>query len=469
MLAECMIFHDEKMPDPNTILKPKESKANKAQPRYSKQKQKKLSIANIEGLEQLKQLEEETLKLLKEQEETTLAEKVLKRKQEEQENRKKEVLKKLNKPKNIDINKFLTRSVVYEQKKNFDLEQKRFKKLEEEAKYCQDRPLLSPKTEEIYKSLDKKNLNTREIKEKNINDRKKWKSNYNTLLRGKNNKFKNENNSMDKIKSNKNKSYEKKKVKKDYIINEKIKNKKMNKNEMDEYYKRQNDWKNQVEKKNINKERNRNKRKKVEIEDYFHPQISEGTKEIINEKNKEHNNENNNNHYYYIKKEPNKLLTNLGKNAFDRLYEDNILYEIKKNENKNKAEYSFQPFINKNKYKQIQPKYNQINIINEKRKERKKKRYNKLKGKSVEYNNKDDIFNNNKKILGSSVDNANKYSEENINEPWINTLFKLKNSKKKDKDKSYRLNIRQGSAWNENDINPVPYTTRTLEIIKYFI
>ena len=41
MLAECMIFNDEKMPDPNTILKPKESKANKAQPRYSKQKQKK--------------------------------------------------------------------------------------------------------------------------------------------------------------------------------------------------------------------------------------------------------------------------------------------------------------------------------------------------------------------------------------------------------------------------------------------
>ena len=354
-------------------------------------------------------------------------------------------------------------------KKNFDLELKILKKLEEEAKYCQDKPLLSPKTEEIYKSLDKNNLNTKEIKEKNINDTKKWKSNYNTLLRGKNNKFKNENNSMDKIKSNKNKSYEKKKVKKDYIINEKIKNKKMNKNEMDDYYKRQNDWKNQVEKKNINKERNRNKRKKVEIEDYFHPQISEGTKEIINEKNKEHNNENNNNHYYYIKKEPNKLLTNLGKNAFDRLYEDNILYEIKKNENKNKAEYSFQPFINKNKYKQIQPKYNQINIINEKRKERKKKRYNKLKGKSVEYNNKDDIFNNNKKILGSSVDNANKYSEENINEPWINTLFKKKKKKKKDKDKSYRLNIRQGSAWNENDINTVPYTTRTLEIIKYFI
>ena len=132
MLAECMIFHDEKMPDPNIILKPKESKTNKAQPRHSKQKPKKLSIVNIEGLEQLKQLEEETLQLLKEQEEETLAEKVLKRKQEEQENRKKEILKKLNKPKNIDIKKFLTRSIVYEQKKNFDLEQKRFKKLEEE-------------------------------------------------------------------------------------------------------------------------------------------------------------------------------------------------------------------------------------------------------------------------------------------------------------------------------------------------
>ena len=130
------------------------------------QKPKKQSIVNIEGLEELKKLEEQTLQLIKEQEALSLAEQILKRQQAEQENKKREILKQLHRPRNIDIKKFLTRTIGYEQRKNFDLEQKRFKKLEEEAKYCQDRPLLSPKTEEIYKSLDKKNLNTREIKEK---------------------------------------------------------------------------------------------------------------------------------------------------------------------------------------------------------------------------------------------------------------------------------------------------------------
>ena len=200
MLVECMTFHDKKMPDPNIILKPKKSNINKAQPIYNTQKSKKLSTINIEDLE-----EEETLHLMKNQEEITLAEKIIKRKQEEQENKKKEVLKKLNKPKNIDINKFLTRSVVYEQKKNFDLEQKRFNNLDEEAKLCQDKPLLSHKTEEMCKTLYKKPIyeRTKEIiknREKKIDDLKKDEYNVNKKLRNKKNKK--ANNIMYKINQN---------------------------------------------------------------------------------------------------------------------------------------------------------------------------------------------------------------------------------------------------------------------------
>lgn len=77
--------------------------------------------------------------------------------------------------------------------------------------------------------------------------------------------------------------------------------------------------------------------------------------------------------------------------------------------------------------------------------------------KSVEINRKKDEENDDKK---------------EINEPWTNTLFKLKKDKSqnyKDKDISYRLNIRQASAWNENDINIVPYRGESREIVKYFI
>ena len=37
-----------------------------------------------------------------------------------------------NKPKKININKFLTKFICYEQKKNFNLEKKRFQKLMEQ-------------------------------------------------------------------------------------------------------------------------------------------------------------------------------------------------------------------------------------------------------------------------------------------------------------------------------------------------
>ena len=107
MLDEFMKFNDKKMPDPDIILKPKEYKpinTNKTPTSNHSQKPKKQSIVNIEGLEELKQLEEETLKLIKEQEALSLEEQILKRKEEEEENKRREILKQLHKTKSIELN-----------------------------------------------------------------------------------------------------------------------------------------------------------------------------------------------------------------------------------------------------------------------------------------------------------------------------------------------------------------------------
>ena len=473
MLAELMTFNDKKMPNPNEIYKPQISKSNKEQAPTKIQRPKKQSIVNIEGLEELRKLEEETLKLIKEQEAMTLAEQILKRQQEEQENKRREILKQLQKPKNVNLKKFLTRTVGYEQKKNFDLEQKRFKQLEEETKICKDRPLLSHRTAEMCKTMYKKPIykRTKEIiekREKRINDIKN--KDY-SKLRSKKKKL---NKSMDNINTDK----VKKRKKKEYIINEKTKNKKMNSSEMREYYQRQYDWKNRLEEKNQLYLKNKKKDKTVECGEFFHPKISPGTIEIINEKNRlnerNHNqNIDSNNQYYYAKNDLNLNKLTLGKNVYDRLYEDNALNEIKKNDNISKAACSFQPFTNKNKYKQIQPKYKEIKLKNKKLKQRTRNAKNDLRGaRSVEVERKKDtIETHNKKKMNSSfdVDKKSNQKQKKISEPWSNVLLRLKNNNNEVEDISYRLNVRQASAWNENDVNTVQLRGVSKEIVKFFL
>ena len=493
MLDEFMKFNDKKMPPPNTILKPKDiySKKVPVQVQNRPQKPKKQSIVNIEGLEELKQLEEETLKLIKEQEALSLAEQIMRRQQEEEENKRREILKQLHKTKTVDLNKFLTRTIGFEQKKNYDLEQKRFKKLEEESKLCKERPILSNKTEKMCKISNKKPIHERtkeiiEKREKKINDLKYDDYNVSKKLKLKKmNKDKNAkaNNSMDKINMNN----EKKRKRKEYIINEKTKNRKMNNSEMADYYNRQYEWKNRLAEKTKLKVKNQKLGKggsTTTNEEYFHPHICQGTIEIINAKN-EANEMNNgyqktdyNNNYYYVNNDntyQNRI--NLGKNVYDRLYEENAIYEMKRQEYRNKSLCSFQPYTNKNKYKQIQPKYNDINKKNKKRKKRTRNNKSDLRGaKSVEVNKTNnetiEIKDKNNNInTNEDSNNKKKGKDKNISEPWTNTLLKLKNNKNNsfDDDCSYRLNIRQGSAWNENDVNIVPLRGGSREIIKYFI
>ena len=477
MIEELMTFTGEKMPDKKYIFKPKPIKKQqrKKKPRASYILGKKQSITNVDGYDELLKLEEATLNLKKEQEAVSLAEKVLKRQQDEQEARRREILKQLNKKKYMDLDKFLTRVVGYEQKKNFDLEQKRFKQLEEESKLCKERPLLSHKTIEMCKSLNKKPIYERtneiiEKKQKNINEIKNREYSNNNKLRSKkssDDKQKNvkANNSMDNINENENKN---KRKKKEYIINDVTKNKKMNAKEMEDYYNRQREWKKRTDEKNKMKENNKKGIKESGKEEYFHPHISQGSIEIIsakneaNEYNKQFQGTKQGNLFYIDNDNTYTNNLNFGKSVYDRLYEDNALNEIRKNDYINKSICSFQPFTNKNKYKQIQSKYYDIN--NTKRPDKKKLRNYKNKPK---LNKSVEVVKNNDADINDKIHKINK---KQINEPWTNTLLKIKNKKNSNVDDNcYRLNIRQASAWNENDVNTVPYRGGSLEIVKFFI
>ena len=52
---------------------------------------------------------------------------------------------------------------------------------------------------------------------------------------------------------------------------------------------------------------------------------------------------------------------------------------------------------------------------------------------------------------------------------WSKKLLNMKNNQEKDDDNLYRLNVRQAAAWNENDINNVPYNGESKRIVEIFI
>ena len=435
MLEEFLSFKGEEMP-PMDENPPKYIWNMKIERPLKSSAYSKYSELNLESLNKL------------EEEKMTLAEKVMKRQMEEKaklEEKKQKILKELNKKKRINITKFLTREAGYEQKKMYNLEQKRFKELEQENKNFKEKPNISMKTIEICNNSKKKKkpiyLRTKEILEK----KKKNIENLNIKIK-KENKL---NKSMDEINNNNNK---------EYIENNEIKNKKMTKNQIMDYYQKQYDWKKKVNEKRAEEDLIKNENEEREYKSFFHPKISRGTKEIILAMNEAKENylyqtiESNNN-YYLTDTSPNPNYLNYDNDVFKRLYEN------RKIENLNKYTLLFQPTINKNKYKKVMPKYKDNITNNKKNKKRKPKKIKKKKEISVEFY----------KFIGNKKVDANNSKKESnlINEPWTNYLLKLK--KNKSCDVSYKLNIRQSSAWNENDINIVPYKGESREIIKNFI
>ena len=442
MLDELISFKGDKLPSP--YEKPPIYKWNM---KLSKSKEKSLnskySKFNIESIDDIK-----------EEEEMTLAEKVLQRQLEEKEKleeKKRKILKELHKKKKrLNIKKFLTREAGYEQKKMYNLEQKRLKELEEENKNFKDKPLLSIKTIEICKNKKIKNkpiyLRTREI----IENRQKNLENLNNKLKKEKLEGDKLNKSMDQINNN------------EYIVNNEIKDKKMTKKDMINYYKKQNEWKNKLNEKRSEKDTIKNEKEEKKYKAYFHPKLSRGTEEIIIAMNEAKENylyqttETSNNNYFITESTiPNPNYLNYDNDVFKRLYEN------KKLERTHKYSFVFQPQTNKNRYKKINPKYKDINKISRNTKNNKNKKIQKKKERSVEIKYYKNRNNKNKKEETVFKKEDNKY------EPWTNFLLKLK--KNKSSEISYRLNIRQSSAWNENDVNIVPLKGESKEIIKDFI
>jgi hypothetical protein len=330
----------------------------------------------------------------------------------------------------------------------YDLEQKRFKELEQENQKYKDRPKISQKTIEIYNNSKKKKkpiyLRTNEI----LKNKKKNIENLNIKIKNEINSNK-LNKSMDEINTS------------EYIVNNEIKNKKMTQKQMIEYYNNQKDWKNKINESRAEEYLIKNEKEQNKNRALFHPKISRGTKEIISAMNEAKENylypiENSkNNNLYLSDLSPNPNYINYDNDVFKRLYEN------KKLERTHKYSLVFQPQTNKNRYKKVNPKYKDMNKISRNTKKNKNKKIQKKKERSVEIKYYKNRNNKNKKEETVFKKEDNKY------EPWTNFLLKLK--KNKSSEISYRLNIRQSSAWNENDVNIVPLKGESKEIIKDFI
>ena len=443
MLEEYMAFTGVKMPSPDEklpVYKWNMKYNNKSKDKSLNTKFSKLSMESLDDI-----IEEEM----------TLAEKVLQRQLAEKqklEEKKRKILKELHKKKKINVKKFLTREAGYEQKKIYNIEQKRFKELEEENKNFKDKPILSNKTKEICKNDKTKKkpiyLRTKEI----LENRQKNLENLNIKIKKDKKEENRLNKSMDEI-NNKEDNL--------YIVNNEIKNKKMTKKEMIDYYKKQNEWKNKLINERIKEDTIKNLKEEKEYRLYFQPKLSRGTQEIIMAMNEAKENylyqtiESSNNNYYLTDTTYNPNYINYDDDVFKRLYEN------KKIERINKYSLFLQPITNKKKLKKIIPKYKEIDKNERNKKKSKVKKIKKRKERSLDIK-----YNNNKYIKNKINENKNK-KEDNAYESWTNYLLKLK--KNKSCEVSYHLNIRQSSAWNENDVNIVPYKGESREIIKNFL
>lgn len=391
--------------------------------------------------------EEEKLQFLKEEENLNLAQQVLRRKQQEQEEKRKKILKELRRVKKVNLEKFLTRTIGLEQKRNLDLEKKRLIKLEKETQICKEKPELSIKTIEICKTSYKKPIykRTKDILEEREKKLKTLQSiDYNIPKKHKNKAL---NKSMDNINLFEDKKDFSLDKNKGYIINDKIKNKKMNIKDMNNYYLRNVDWLKKKEEKY--KKLQFKKKREIELNNqiFFHPYINPTFENKYKDNDNSYEND-------FMK-------MNEGKSVFERLYEDTIISEIKKKDILNKTmSFFFQPYTNKNKYKLIKPKYNKTRI--EKRDQKISRNSDTIFiklgycAKSAEIEKKSDF------VFKKRTD---------LREPWENILLKLRKQKNNydEKNKIYRLNIRQAMAWNENNLNNVPYKGQNKQIVTYFL
>ena len=345
--------------------------------------------------------------------------------------------------KKIDLNQFIQREKNFEQKKQYNLEKNRFKRREEEFK--ENKKEMKPsrnkkirnKTQSYSPLYFKPTERSKDIKETKMLKKQKEINKTEPLV---NITYNNQIKTL-----NKNNLTE--------IQKENLENKKLKRNKSEcSSQKRISTWLNEQEKwvkkkqRNLIKSRSYFEKERKTLENLFHPQISQGSINILNSMGKYNNTTN-----------------TFSRNKFF----ERINNSIEKQKRKKKQLYlktlpSFHPVINNNyKYQNIISRY--YNFVNDD---------------NNNVNKGETIKKKNRKFISKSDNKINKY-KRNLNivqndkiknsssEHWSNTLLNMK--KMKPKEILYHLNIMPSSAWNENTVNSVPLYGNTKNIIKYFI
>ena len=418
----------------------------------------------------------------------TLGDKVLLRKrQEEEKKRKAELYKELHKNKKINLKQFLSKIKFYEQNQKYNLELKKYKQLLKETESNQDKPKLSYNTLKLCKTMPKLPplyKRTNEVLEKHRQEINKLSSDYN---------MEKEIREIDKIQKDKLKDNKKcsnnsdKKIKKKWYSTEVSRNNDINKDyddslkiyknkktrnklpkkiiqqKSDDFFNNQVNWLKNKKERNLNQRQNKNN---TDSKNNFHPYISPATLEILDIKNRLNNNKDE--FYKYNIPNGNSLYNNLkvnkGRTIWDKLYQESK--KNKSNDNGNK--------IKENSVEKKPYKYFNLDLYNGK---------NKFKNK-VNINNSFDNKNIKKKPVSNSFDDKNsmnhrkkkqnkrssflecadikeynyyKIKKEKEKFHWRNSLLKMKPLYLEPNDTTYHLNIMQASAWNDNYINKITF------------
>ena len=347
--------------------------------------------------------------------------------------------------KKIDLNQFIQREKNFEQKKQYNLEKNRFKRREEEFK--ENKKEMKPsrnkkirnKTQSYSPLYFKPTERSKDIKETKMLKKQKEMNKTEPLV---NITYNNQIKTL-----NKNNLTE--------IQKENLENKKLKRNKSEcSSQKRISTWLNEQEKwvkkkqRNLIKSRSYFEKERKTLENLFHPQISQGSINILNSMGKYNNTTN----------------TFSRNKFFEKLNNSIEIQKKKKQQIYLKTLPSFQPVISNNyKYKNIIPRYfnfvndnGNIKVLNKEKKINKNKR---------KYISKSEKKRSNYQSNFITIKNGKK--KNSSVEHWSKILLNMK--KMKPNEILYHLNIMPSSAWNENTINIVPLYGNTKNIIKNFI
>ena len=349
----------------------------------------------------------------------------------------------------VNIDQFLKRGLDYEQKRQYNIEVMRHKQRDEERKIMQDKPKLTKHTLEIARSKNNPPLYTRTNDE--LDKRKTSIDNLRQQLHTQQtqNEYKHRNTSVE---------YYKHRNKTDELFDS---------DRFETWMNRQNEWKQSVERKNKERCETLAQYNQALSNEKERPKICEGSEKILNSMKAKEGKYNKSNSYTKLNK--NKSAQNVGERLYSKCNESKAQRELQQLETMP----SFTPAINKNKkYYNIKPRYfldltpsQNNNKVNNGFKTASVYKKPKRKPRSVEKSNRD--------INENDLNDIEIKKNKNITEHWSTTLLRMGRSNNGTSvvpnEILYKLNIMQSSAWNENDINNIPFRGESKNIVKAFL